>query len=336
MSGWFGNMFFVSVLQVGCILFCFFLPEILHGVRGKDRLWHVPLASVLLIASVLVLTWVHGMERGAGAVVRTAEMAALDAGQAVAPTEPLSRDVSGEQLGEQLEEQAAQASSESRDTAVPSAAREVATRLGTMALPVNQPATLAMTIQNSGAAASFDCELTVFDATDDTESLPDAVDVLPLAVNPAVETNGTGHCSWRITPQLPGAFVLRASTRVPGEQETARRQEFLVEAHQDARGSFDALVHVYHSRIEGNDEALAARLRSAGFHNAKAKGLWETSSSEQFIFYRDGDKKHLDDLFIEIAMPEVQPYHFGGDNVGSKVKDRFAADNNLEFLVIVH
>lgn len=326
MSGWFGNLFFVSVLQIGCILFCFFLPEILHRVCGKDRLWHVPLASVLLIASVLVLTWVHGMERGAGAVVQPAQVAALEADQAAALAEPQSG------------EQAAQASSEPRDTpqTLPSAARDLATRLGTMALPVNQPATLAMTIQNNGAAASFDCELTVFDAQDDTESPPEAVDVQPLAVSPAVEGNGTGHCSWRVTPQIPGAFVLRASTRVPGEQGTARRQEFLVEAHQDVRGSFDALVHVYHSRIEGNDEALAARLRSAGFHNAKAKGLWETSSSEQFIFYRDGDKKHLDDLFIEIAMPEVQPYHYGGDNVGSKVKDRFAADNNLEFLVIVH
>lgn len=332
MSGWFGSIYFVLVLQVGVILFCFFLPEILHRICGRDRLWHVPLASLLLIASVLALTWVHGVERGAVAVVQPSRVAALEADQAAA--------LAGPQSGEQ----GAQESSEPRDTprTLPAGARDLATRLGTMALPVNQPATLAMTIQNNGAAASFDCELTVFDATDDTESPPDVVDVQPLAVSPAVEGNGTGHCSWRVTPLIQGAFVLRASTRVPGEQGTARRQEFLVEAHQDTLGSFDALasfdalVHVYHSRIEGNDEALAAKLRSAGFHNAKAMGLWETSSSEQFIFYRDGDKKHLDNLFIEIAMPEVQPYHFGGDNVGSKVKDRFAADKNLEFLVIVH
>ncbi len=319
MSGLFENMFFVSVLQVGCILFCFFLPEILYRVCGKDRLWHVPLASVLLIASVLLLTWIHGAERGAGMEVQpTLETA---------------------ELQPQPEEQIPQLPQLPQDPhpsqTAPSAAHEIATRLGTMALPVNQPATVALSIQNSGAAASFDCELTVFDAKDDTESPPEAVDVQPLAVTSSVEGNGTGHCSWRITPQHPGAFVLRAETKVAGEQGAAQRQEFLVEVYQTVTASFDAPVHVYYSRIEGNDEALTARLRSAGFHNANAKGLWETTSTEQFIFYRNPDKLHLDDLFIEIAMPDVQPHHFEGNNVGGKVKDRFAADKDLEFLVIV-
>ncbi len=312
MSGLFGNMLFVGVLQIACIVLCFFLPEFLFRMCGKDRTWHVPMSSLLLIVSVVALTWLHGA--GADVRVRAHEVPEVEV-VAKAPVETPAPPLVA------LE---------------PVRKHEITTRMGTMPLPLQKPATLALDIQNMGPESTYTCSFEALDANAASPLPEGALQVEALSVKPVVAANATGHCSWRVTPLAPGAYVLRVTASASDAVDEKQAQEFLVEAHQVARVDSEAPVRVYYSRIEGNDEALAEKLRSAGFHNVKAMGLWETRSEEQYVFYRDSNKSFLDELFVEIGIPAVQPYYYDGDNVGGKVKDIFVAQNDLEFLVIVH
>lgn len=305
----FANFYIISALLIICIAVCFFLPELLYRASGRERSWHPILACLLLICSVLLLSGLHG---------KAIDMAIPNVAVTVKPTPAPEPEPQSEQTTQDEEPQV--------DFAV-------STRLGTIPITVGFETPLELSVANNGAQAAFDCELVVLDGGGHNLAPQKAYALAPQVVSTTLAPGDTGICTWRFTPKQAGEYVLQAAAAA---HEQSVSQQVRIKAEKKFTVDVDDAVWVFHSRTPGSDLSLANKLKNAGFHNALAKGEWKTTSEEQYIFYRDKDKTNLDELFVEIGMPSVQPYYYDSERVGSKVKEFFEQNPDMAFLVIIH
>lgn len=302
----FSNYAIIALLQLACIVASFFTPELLYRMTGRERRWHVPAASSLLIVSVLLLTWLHGTATTPEATATPQQSRRVEARETATRTE-LSRESQTD--------------------------FSVTTRFGTVPVAMGRNAPVSLSIANNGAQAEFACELAVLDGDGLKPAPQDAFQVEPVTVTAQAAPGETAQCSWKVLPRIIGAYVLQVSAAAEGNTAS---QQVRVKVEHDYRVDVQEEVWVFNSRTQANAEKLSQQLRDAGFHNAVAKGEWKTRSEEQYIFYRDADKMNLDELFVEIGIPDVQPYHYDSPRVGGKVKEMFDQDPELGFLVIIH
>lgn len=300
----------IALLQLLCIVISFFTPELLFRASGREQRWHVPVAAGFLVLTVLGLSWLHDT------ALKAAQPAPVQFAQDQKPA------------AQPPQKEAAAPEPETQQTDF-----SIATRFGTVPLPVGMAAPLDLSIANNGAMAVFGCDLSVLDAQGTEPAPQDSIRVEKLQTTAQATPGETAQCSWKITPRIPGTYVLQASAATAGASHS---QQVRVLVEHNYRVDIDEAVWVFNSRSQSSAEILAQHLRDAGFHNAVAKGEWKTRSQEQYIFYRAEDKTHLTELFEEIGDAEVQPYYYDSPRVGSKVKEMFEQNPDMGFLVIIH
>ncbi len=148
----------------------------------------------------------------------------------------------------------------------------------------------------------------------------------PVPVAPAQEMAPSSQpIEAPVAPQLPpeSAAPQAAATEPPeASQQTASKP---------------ATVWIYYikSDSKGRDIHLASQLRQAGYVNAHAKGNWRSSFKDQNVFFRRRDKAAVQELFDALGSGKYESYHYEGERINRMVKDLFAKNPDLEFLVIL-
>ncbi len=296
----FSNIYVVLILQIGIIIVCFFLPEIIFRLTRKERSWHVLLASALLIASVVSLTSMHSCGRHRADDIAFGPQTQGDIECTLrASNFPLPADATTN-VNLMLYNSGPRATYQcflhildhTKGTLLAPDAYEVEKTADTLELGPSESGTCGWTLRFHQPV----------EAIIDTYAQKDGVLL-------------TNH------QQIVVHGPVAGTTASPATRSPTR--------------TVDDEIWIYYAKTQGRDTTMANTLRSAGYANVQAKGDWQTKTDEQFIFYRDPDRSGLESLRRDLGLTGLRDYFFNSDRIGNKVKNLFQDNPKLRFVVIV-
>ena len=319
-SGLLGSIVVIVILQIGCIILSFFIPEFLFRLSKEQKSWHVIAASVSLIFTVVLLTLLHSVSVKSKGKQVTAEPV-REAVQTVDFTTrltnvPFTTNKSAE-FGLSIYNDGPKAAFKCFLSVLDAGA----------GAPLPHNAYTLNTIKDAltlGEGENGACGWSL--------KLPKAGDYLLDAY--VLKEGGVPSNHQQIALSMGGkAAVDPVSTPAVGMAPAAPSAQV---APVTGAPSYPDLIWIYTAKTEGNDKVVAERLQKAGFKNAVPQGHWETETGEQYIFYREKDKAGMEHLTKEAAIRSLQDYHYNGDRVGKRIKNLFVQSGGLKYVMIVH
>lgn len=97
----------------------------------------------------------------------------------------------------------------------------------------------------------------------------------------------------------------------------------------------DGTVLLYYLKTKAKEKKIAKKLRDAGYTNVVRKGKWSGRFQDQNVFYRDEDKKGLDELMQVLKGGKYEYYFFNKERIGASIKNLFNTDKKVTFVIVL-